>query len=254
MKIKFSIAKEIQIVMVLAVVAVLAGFADRNLQQNTCKDIVVTLENVRENHFIDEADVLNMVETIPGEVRTRSFSEINFREIEERLKTHRNFREVQLFNDFKGNMVVNVSLRRPMARLVQEEGPDAYLSEEGLIMPVSDRYSTRVIVLSGPVVGQLILDQDLNTTDYGKLLLEMLNYINEDSFLKKQVAEIELKEDGRLNLLPQIGSQTIEFGKPEQLEDKFLKLKVFYKTILPRQGWNKYERVNLEFEGQIVAQ
>lgn len=254
MKIKFSIAKEIQIVMVLAVVAVLAGFADRNLQQNTCKDIVVTLENVRENHFIDEADVLNMVETIPGEVRTRSFSEINFREIEERLKTHRNFREVQLFNDFKGNMVVNVSLRRPMARLVQEEGPDAYLSEEGLIMPVSDRYSTRVIVLSGPVVGQLILDQDLNATDYGKLLLEMLNYINEDSFLKKQVAEIELKEDGRVNLLPQIGSQTIEFGKPEQLEDKFLKLKVFYKTILPRQGWNKYERVNLEFEGQIVAQ
>lgn len=254
MKIKFSIAKEIQIVMVLAVVVVLAGFADRNLQQNTCKDIVVTLENVRENHFIDEADVLNMVETIPGEVRTRSFSEINFREIEERLKTHRNFREVQLFNDFKGNMVVNVSLRRPMARLVQEEGPDAYLSEEGLIMPVSDRYSTRVIVLSGPVVGQLILDQDLNATDYGKLLLEMLNYINEDSFLKKQVAEIELKEDGRVNLLPQIGSQTIEFGKPEQLEDKFLKLKVFYKTILPRQGWNKYERVNLEFEGQIVAQ
>jgi len=254
MKIKFSIAKEIQIIMVLAVVVVLAGFADRNLQQNTCKDIVVTLENVRENHFIDEADVLNMVETIPGEVRTRSFSEINFREIEERLKTHRNFREVQLFNDFKGNMVVNVSLRRPMARLVQEEGPDAYLSEEGLIMPVSDRYSTRVIVLSGPVVGQLILDQDLNATDYGKLLLEMLNYINEDSFLKKQVAEIELKEDGRVNLLPQIGSQTIEFGKPEQLEDKFLKLKVFYKTILPRQGWNKYERVNLEFEGQIVAQ
>jgi len=45
-------------------------------------------------------------------------------------------------------------------------------------MPVSDRYSTRVIVLSGPVVGQLILDQDLNATDYGKLLLEMLNYIN----------------------------------------------------------------------------
>jgi len=116
--------------MVLAVVAVLAGFADRNLQQNTCKDIVVTLENVRENHFIDEADVLNMVETIPGEVRTRSFSEINFREIEERLKTHRNFREVQLFNDFKGNMVVNVSLRRPMARLVQEECPDAYLRKD----------------------------------------------------------------------------------------------------------------------------
>lgn len=253
MKIKFSIKKEIQVVVVLAIVIGLAGFADRNLNQNTCKDIVVTLENVRENHFINEADVLNMVESVPGEVRTRSFSEINFREIEERLKTHRNFKEVQLFNDFKGNMVVNVSLRRPMARLVQEDGKDAYLSEEGLIMPVSDRYSSRVIVLSGPFAKQLILDQDLNKKEYGIRLLEMLRFINDDSFLKKQVAEIELREDGRVNLLPQVGSQIVEFGKPEQLEDKFLKLKVFYKTILPHQGWNKYEKVNLEFEGQIVA-
>ena len=254
MKIKFNIKKEIQITVVLAMVIVLVGFADRNLQHNTCKDIVVTLENVRENHFIDETDVLNMVETVPGEVRSRPFSEISFREIEERLKTHRNFREVQLFNDYKGNMVINVSLRRPMARLVQEDGPDAYLSEEGLVMPVSERYSSRVLILSGPEVRQLILDQDLNTTAYGKPLLEMIRFIKEDSFLQKQVAEIELRSDGRVNLLPQIGSQTIEFGKPEELEDKFLKLKVFYKSILPHQGWNKYERVNLEFEGQIIAQ
>jgi cell division protein FtsQ len=254
MKIKFSIRNEFKVAAGLVTVMVLVGFADRNLRHNTCKDIVVTLENVRENHFLDEADVLRMVETIPGEVRAKQFSVIDFREIEERLKSHRNFREVQLFNDLKGNLVVNVSLRRPVARLVQESGPDAYLSEEGLVIPVSDRYSSRVVVLSGSMVSKIILDQDLNKTEYGRGLKAILDYINKDSFLKKQVAEIELNSDGTLNLLPQIGSQTIEFGKPENPEDKFLKLKVFYKNILPERGWNKYRRVNLEFENQVIAE
>jgi len=254
MKIKFSIRNEFKVAAGLVTVMVLVGFADRNLRHNTCKDIVVTLENVRENHFLDEADVLRMVETIPGEVRAKQFSVIDFREIEERLKSHRNFREVQLFNDLKGNLVVNVSLRRPVARLVQESGPDAYLSEEGLVIPVSDRYSSRVVILSGSMVSKIILDQDLNKTEYGRGLKAILDYINEDAFLKKQIAEIELNSDGTLNLLPQIGSQTIEFGKPENPEDKFLKLKVFYKNILPERGWNKYRRVNLEFENQVIAE
>lgn len=254
MKIKFSIRNEIKMAAGLVTVMVLVGFADRNLRHNTCKDIVVTLENVRENHFLDEADVLRMVETIPGEVRTQQFSSIDFREIEERLKTHRNFREVQLFNDLKGNLVVNVSLRRPVARLVQESGPDAYLSEEGLVMPVSDRYSTRVLILSGSGIRKIMLDQDLNKTDYGKNLKSILDFIKKDDFLRKQIAEIELNADGTINLLPQIGSQTIEFGKPENPEHKFLKLKVFYKTILPERGWNKYRRVNLEFENQVIAE
>ena len=254
MKIKFNIKKEIQVTVALASVLFLVAFADRNLKHNTCKDIVITLENVRENHFIDEADVLRMVESVPGEVRAQQFSIINFREIEERLKTHRNFREVQLFNDFKGNLVVNVSLRRPMARLVQEGAPDAYLSEEGLVMPVSDRFSSRVMILSGPMVRQLLLDQDLNKSEYGQHLMELLEYIRKDDFLSKQVAEIELRNDGRMNFLPQIGSQVIEFGKPELMEEKFLKLKVFYKDILPERGWNRYQRVNLEFADQIVAE
>jgi cell division protein FtsQ len=28
---------------------------------------------------------------------------------------------------------------------------------------------------------------------------------------------------------------------------------IFYKEILPTRGWNKYERVNVEYEGQVIA-
>ena len=48
--------------------------------------------------------------------------------------------------------------------------------------------------------------------------------------------------------------QLIEFGKPDNVEVKFKKLMVFYKEILPTRGWTRYERVNLEYEGQVIAE
>ena len=149
MKIKLNIKTEIRVVLLLAGVTALVAFADRNLRTGVVNDIVVRLDNHEENHFLDERDVLRMIESTPGKIRQERFDNINYREIENRLRTHRNFREVELFNDFKGNMVVSVSLRRPMARLVQENGPDAYLSEEGLVMSTSERYSSRVLIVSG---------------------------------------------------------------------------------------------------------
>jgi cell division protein FtsQ len=46
----------------------------------------------------------------------------------------------------------------------------------------------------------------------------------------------------------------VQFGKPEDFESKFTKLMIFYKEILPQRGWTRYERVNLEYDGQIVAE
>ena len=254
MKLKLNIRTEIKVIAALACVTGLVAFADRNLSNGAVKDIVVRLDNIEENHFIDERDVLRMIESAPGRIRAERLSNINFREIENRLRTHRNFRQVELFNDFKGNMVINVSLRRPMARLVQENGPDAYLSEEGLVMSVSERYSSRVIIISGPFVGKALLAQDLNKSEFGRQLTEMIRYVREDDFLRAQVAEMRVGDDGRITLYPQVSSQAVMFGKPDRLEEKFLKLKVFYRKILPQRGWNRYERVNLEYEGQVIAE
>ena len=254
MKIKFDIRREFKVAAILLGLTALVAFSDRKLKDNTCHDIVVELDNDRENHFIDERDVLRMVEAYPKPLRAQSFTNINLKEIELKLKTHKNFKKVELYNDLKGNMVVHVSLRRPMARLVQEFGPDAYLSEEGLVMPTSERYSSRVIIVSGPYVRQALLEQDLEKSDYGKQLLELLRFIQDDKFWSSQIAEVEVLQSGKILLYPQVTRQIVEFGKPEKIEERFLKLKVFYKKILPKQGWNKYKRVNLEYESQVVAE
>lgn len=253
MKNKFRIGNGLRVALILLLVAGLVAFADRKVRTHTCKDIVVELDNIQENHFLDEADVLRLVESGPDRLRNRPFDEIDYGSIEERLERQRNLQDAQVFHDFKGNLVVHVELRRPMARLVQEKGADAYLSEDGVVMPVSERYSSRVIIISGAYAQKTIVGQRIGADDYGKQILDLLRFIREDEFWRAQISEIRIHESGKLDLYPQVGSQVIALGKPDQLEDKFFRLKVFFKEILPRQGWNKYRRVSLEYAGQVIA-
>ena len=162
--------------------------------------------------------------------------------------------DADLYGDLKGNLVVAVELRRPIARIVQSDAPDAYIAEDGVIMPVSEKYTSRVVLVSGAFVKNLLESGDLNKSEEGKQLLEMIEFINDDKFWKAQVAQLDINSAGKIFIYPQITGQKVEFGKPVDIEVKFRKLMIFYKEILPQRGWTRYERVNVEFEGQVIAE
>ena len=84
--------------------------------------------------------------------------------------------------------------------------------------------------------------------------MNMLLTIRDDEFWRAQIALIDFDRKGRIFIQPQIGNQSIEFGAIENLNDKLKKLRIVYKQILPQMGWNKYTRISLEYEGQIVAE
>jgi len=253
MKTKFNIRKEIKIATVLIGLSFLIAFAERKQGGAVCKNVSVEIENLNENHFLDEADVMKLVETSGETIKGIGIDRINLKDIEKKLKYDKHILDAELFGDLKGNLVVNVELRRPIARIVQSDAPDAYIAEDGVIMPVSEKYTSRVLLISG-YVKPLLESEDLNKSEEGKQLLEMIEYINANRFWKAQVAQLDIDRSGRIDIFPQVTGQRVEFGKPENIEIKFKKLMIFYKEILPARGWTRYERVNLEYEGQVIAE
>jgi len=232
----------------------LIAFAERNHGDIVCKDIVVQLDNVQENHFMNEMDALRIVESGQPNLRGKKFNEINLKAFESELMLNKHVKDAELFSDLKGNLIVNVQLRRPIARLVQEDGPDAYIAEDGTVMPVSEDFTSRVIIISGGFVKTILDNQNLNLFDEGKQLMAMIEYINEDSFWKAQASQLDINRAGKVFIIPQVTSQVVEFGSPVNIEEKFKKLRIFYKKVLPQMGWTKYKRVNLEYDGQVVAE
>lgn len=254
MKINFNIKRELKITAALAVLFFFIAFSERKQGTVSVKDIIIKVENANENQFLDEKDIVKLMQLDEENLKGASLDRLNLKDIEKRIKAHRFVEDAELYSDLKGNLVVKAILRRPIARIVRSENSDGYIAEDGTIMPVSDKFTTRVVLVSGLFTNQLMQVENLYKVEGGKELMDMLTIIREDDFWRAQVAQLDIDSKSRINLFPQVGGQTIEFGKPENLEAKFKKLRIFYKEILPRQGWNTYERVNLEYEGQIIAE
>ncbi len=254
MKWKLNIRKEIKVAVSVLAISFLIAFSEHKQDGLLCKNIVIELDNTTENHFLDEADIMKLVEGSGQAIKGTSLDHINLKAIETRLKYDKHILDADLFGDLKGNLIVNVELRRPIARIVQENAPDAYIAEDGVIMPVSENYTSRVVLISGGYVKTLLENEDLNKFEAGKQLLELIEFVNEDKFWKAQIAQLDINSSGKITIYPQVTGQIVQFGKAEEIESKFKKLMIFYKEILPQRGWTRYERVNLEYEGQVIAE
>ena len=254
MKINFKIRSQVKAVIALAVLFMSIGFSERQQESNTVKDIIIKIDNFHENHFIDEQDIVRLMQLDQENLKGAPLSRINLKEIENNIKSDRFVKDAELYSDIKGNLVVRAELRRPIARIIRENGPDVYLGEDGTIMPVSEKFTARVVLISGQYTHQFMKLQNIYNHEDGSEIMDMLMTIRDDDFWRAQITQLDFDKKGRIILLPQIGNQSIEFGRAEQLNLKLKKLKIFYKEILPQMGWNKYKRISLEFDGQIVAE
>ena len=149
MKFKFNLKREIKIAAVLLVIVFFIAFTERKQGSVAIQDIQIKLENIEGNHFLDEQDVARLMQVNHEALKGANVCKVGLKEIDKRIRAEKFVKDAQLYTDLKGNLVVNVELRRPIARIVRNDGPDAYIAEDGTIMHTSDKFSTRVILISG---------------------------------------------------------------------------------------------------------
>jgi cell division protein FtsQ len=87
----------------------------------------------------------------------------------------------------------------------------------------------------------------------GNELFKVASFVDNDAFLKAFIEQIFVRADNELVLVPKIGKQIIIFGNSENLEEKFNKLKVFYKEGLNLIGWSKYSSIDVRFKSQVIC-
>jgi len=238
----------------LAATILLIAFVNIGNDGRVVNKVIIKIDNQLDNHFIDENDVLNMLTNGSTEaIEGAAYRDIKVRTLENRVKFSSYVKDAEIFRDLKGNVMVNVLLRRPVARIVQYDGPDAYIAEDGTILPVSDKFSSRVLLITGTDSKEIAASESVDNTDF-QMLFDLVNYINADKFWKAQIAQVDIQGNGEVKLLPQVTKQIIEFGDMHNIENKFKRLEIFYHDILPRKGWNSYSRVNVKYKDQIICE
>lgn len=234
-------------------IGALAGFANSKQNEKTCKKVYVKIDNEYKNYFIGDKEVRDLL-TREGERKLEGLpnSFIELKNLEKRIETHKFVQSAEVYRGLDGNVHVVVKQNRPIARILRQD-QDVYIDGEGNILPLSDTYTARVIPITKSAFTKS-LDKTFFQDSTGQSYLSLLKFIENDQFWKAQLAHMHIDGKGKISFLPQVGEHTIEFGKPEEIENKFKKLLVFYKEVLPVMGWDKYKRVNVEFEDQIICE
>ncbi len=253
MKMNLNIAKPIKYLVVAGVLLIVIGFAGKKQSGRMVKDVVVNIDNQFENYFIDQSDVYDLVhETGKAYLLNLDIGQLDLKDIERKIEAHRFVEDAEVYHDLNGRLSIDVKQNRPIARILNARGADRYIGTTGLILPESSHYTARVplLTLSKKTVYST---ENINDTEQGKQLFELLTFVENSPFWKAQVAEIYIDEAYELTIYPQVTKQTVLFGTAEDYRDKFKRLNVFYKEVLPNKGWNTYSEVNLKYRNQIVC-
>ena len=234
----------------------LLAFTEQRLHQRHCKSVVIEIDAVAGQRFLTRKDVSGFLTNNGSDpIVGQPFDEINLGKLEQRLREYSLIKQAHVSSDLAGNLLVQIEQPQPLARLVAKgDGIRAvggqYISDKGRFFPLSMNYSARVPLVSG---AWFQTHRSL-TNQEGQPLLALLQYIRESDLWRAQIAEISIDESGDITLWPQVGNYRIEFGKPDAVEIKFKKVKLFYTQIAPQKGWDRYHRVSVQFRNQLVCE
>jgi cell division protein FtsQ len=213
-----------------------------------CKDVQVEITGATEHVFVDEKDIKELLKS-HGSFTGVAMTRVDLQNIEDQLENDPWIKNAELFFDNKQVLQVMITEREPIARIFSVMGNSFYIDSSGKVLPLSEKLTARVPVFTGFPFGKKLSKPDSALL---KDVISLSKYICADSFWNAQVAQIHITGN-EFEIVPLIGDHIIRFGNVSDMEKKFKKLFSFYKNVCTKVGFDRYERINLEYEGQIVA-
>lgn len=217
-------------------------------------DIVIT--DSAQLRFIDKSIVRNIYHTEFGNPEGVNIRKLKLGAIESYLNSQSAIKKAQVMVTTSGVLRIEIEQRRPILRLATAQG-GFYVDETGYIYPLQNTFISYVPVVSGNI--------PVTITDNGKGLsykdekgwmkemVALASYIDANPFWNSMIEQMNINDNGELELYTQIGNARILFGDLHKVQAKFNKLMVFYKKIAPAWGWERYKEINLKYEKQIVC-
>jgi len=252
--------RTIQITLLIIYALAIGGLMGFIVVQNGEKYVSSTKINVFRNTsagFLAEDELMASIKTRQN-VDSIKLKNLRTGLIEDVIYSNPYVESVDAFTNIDGELLVNLSEKAPVLRIFNKRVEGYYVCENGDILPLSNKYSARVFMVNGylniPFVegNTSVYDSAYrNTSLLG--ILKLVNTLNTDEFLKSQINQIYLNSKQEFELIPEFGKQTIVVGKLENLDNKLEKLKAFYQQVLLEEGLEKYNTINLKFDGQVVC-
>ncbi len=225
---------------VLGYFPVMLSFVAVSHRSVVCSDIRVYVKDSMDARFIDAADIRKLVIDKNPSLLGEPVRNLNFEELENFVKRNSSVRTCEVFNSGSGVINIVLTQYKPIVRVLAANG-SFYLDSEGHQIPVSSRFSARVLVANGTL-----------PTDKTELL-NVARLIASDPFWEAQFEQIYVRKNNDYVLVPRVGDHLILLGPPDEVEKKLRNLRALYQSGLDPREWNEYKVINLKFMNQVIC-
>ena len=222
----------------VAVIA-LYGFADQRSKKRKVADVSVKFVGDN-NLYLTEDAVNKLLIQNYGPVKNRAKEQLVLNTIEEVILSNDMVKNAQVYLTVNGELISKIVQRKPIGRV--EGVSKFYLDDLGERMPLSKQHSARVPINTGKITGKTLEDAYV-----------ILNYINEDDFLRKNVIGIHIEEEGNYQLKFRMENFVVNLGGVDNLNTKFKNFMAFYAKAAKDNSLEDYAIVSLEFNNQVVC-
>jgi cell division protein FtsQ len=225
-------------------VALIAGmlWARYKSQGETCASVVVQVINADSTSFVTPEGVLSDLEHQGLKFVGKRMVDINASDVEEILGESPYLEFADIVKCPEGRLLIRVSQLLPVLRVF--DGEDSYyVNRAGKRMDASIYYHTDVPVVQGHFTKRFPATR----------LLPLIDYVESDSLLRALVSMYCVRDSNNIIIVPQISGHVINMGDASDFENKFAKLLLFYREVMPKRGWNTFDTISVKWNHQIVA-
>lgn len=207
-----------------------------------CDGVEVVVEDSLRVGFIQSDEVMRLLDSQKCNPVGRKMSEVALERMETVLRKNPYIENATCYKTPGGKVCVRIRQRLPILHVMADNGQDYYLDRAGKQMPKSAYYAN-LVVATGHITPQYARQ---NLTRLGRV-------IQDNSFWNKQIQQVNVLENGEVELVPRVGKHIILLGQPTDVENKLRRMKEFYTEGLNKVGWNKYSCISLKYDNQIIC-
>jgi cell division protein FtsQ len=242
---KLSIFSKILLSLCIAVILGYVGFmiwaysdADKSV---ICTSFDVQMKDASSMRLISEFEIAKILDVKGLNPVGEKYKNISTEEIERELLRNEMIKTAECYKTTSGKVIVEVKQRTPKFLIV---GNDSYyVDSDRKLMPVSLNYAAYVPVVSGRVLRGMATHE----------IFDFVSYLEKDTFWNAQIEQIFIRDDLKVELVPRVGNAVIILGKFDNFEKKLRNLHELYKQGFNVVGWNRYDKIDLQYHGQIVC-
>ena len=233
---KYLLAAAIVCYMLFALI-----FIPSKEKDGMCQGVLITV-NDNKMEIISSEEIMEILKEEGLDPTGRNINDFYCYDIENFMDSISLVEKCQVYKSIKGYTIIDVDCRIPIVKVYDKNRKTYHIDRNGKIVHGIHK------ALYLPVANGFI-DDSIATNE----VMAIAKIIDRDEFWNSQIEQIYFDEEKHITMVPRVGNHIIEFGEAENIEDKFDKLYTFYQNGMNRIGWNKYNKLNIEFGDKVIC-